>query len=96
MRDAVKRSKIFLHRRRGRFDRVGRDAVQFAAIARREDDGFLENSFSPQIVGRRQRLLAAENNPLSKLDRRSAMAASDQRELHANLIDALRIGNRRH
>ena len=80
------------------------DAVQFAAIARREHDRLLENSLPAQLGGGLQRLLLRECDALAQLNRRGAMIAPDQHDVDTPASAALgaagspglRIGRRGH
>ena len=59
-----------------------RDAVQFAAIARRKNQRFFEDTARTQLLGGFARLLGSESDALSQLDRSRAMIQSDENNFH--------------
>ena len=56
-RDAMKRSDVFFHGLGGGWRQIARDAVEFAAIAGGNDDGFFQNPAVAQFIGGLQGLL---------------------------------------
>ncbi len=93
-RDSViRREKFFESFRDWRASLVG-NAVQFAAIARREDDRFFQNSLPAKLSGGVQGLLLREGDALAQFNRSSAMVAADQDQVDTSAGAALRTAGR--
>ncbi len=59
-----------------------RDTVQFAAIAGRKDQRFLENSARTELFSGFARLFGSESNTLPKIDRGRLVIQSDKNDFH--------------
>src|SRR5271154_2555630 len=82
-RDPMEGCEEIFHFIGDRGARRGGHAIQFAAVARGKNDGFIENSAAAQFAGSVQRLLSCERDALAELDRSRAMVATNQRDAYA-------------
>jgi hypothetical protein len=92
----VEGNKEFLHCVRDGLAGFDWDAVEFATIAGRENDGFLEDALAAKLVCGMERLIGRESDALAEFDRRGAMIAADERDVNARSGGTIRIGGSSH